>query len=218
MLSRIRRTLALVAFAGVFAIGVVGTNPPKPAEADFSYTQWSPLFGILGAPDICAFGGCILLGSFGSELNSVSQLYNQIQQAKMEVQNLKSGPLGALGGMGVGDPVSGNLLQTIMTQVGNASRQNQALTCSNALQSSAPNNRTDLLSLFGVQRGSGVGNLASNQISAVVMQKLAGELEEQNQCKAAEVQAQQANVEKAYYNMADEFDLNSAPTAGFLLY
>jgi hypothetical protein len=217
MFMRMFRTFGAVALSAAFALGSIGSTAPTPALADFNYTQYSSLFGILAAPDFCAFGGCVLLGSFGTELNTYSQIMNQVQQAEMQVQDLQSGPLGRLGGMGVGDPVSGGMLGRILGQVASGARTNQSLTCSNALQTSGTGNRTDLLSLFGVQQGSGVGNLSSNQISSVVMQKIAGAMEAQNQCKAAEAQSQQANVERSYYNAADELDLNGPTDMGWML-
>jgi len=209
------RLVAMVAAAALMC--GLGVSTARPALADFNYTSYGPLMGMFPTPDICSFGNCIYLGALRTQLNTYSQIMNQIQQAQMSVQNLKSGPLGRLGGMGVGDPVSGNLLQSILQRVGGARTTNASTACQATVSGAGAGNRVDLMSLFGVQQGSGVGNLASGQITSVVLQKVAGEIEAQNQCKAAEAVQTQANVQKAYYNGYDEMDLNGAPDAGWML-
>jgi hypothetical protein len=212
MVTRLRAFFVAALLASTIAIGGAA---PKPALADGTFNPASPLIALF--PDICSlFASCITFTD-STAINGMNNVLNQVQQGAMQLQELKSGPLGMLGGMGVRDPVSGNLLQSLLQNIARARTTNASMACNNSVGTAGAGNRTDLLSLFGVQRGSGIGNLSSGQITSVVEQKIAGEVEASNQCKAAEAVQQQANIQKSYYNMYDEMDLNGAPDAGWAL-
>ncbi len=211
MVKRVRPFFIAAVLATTVAVGGV----PKPAFADGSFNPANPLVALF--PDICSLVGSCITFTDSTAINQLNNVLNQVQQGAMQLQELKSGPLGRLGSMGVQDPVSGNMLQSLLENMARARTTNASMACNNSVGTAGAGNRTDLLSIFGVQQGSGVGNLSSGQITSVVAQKIAGEIEAGNQCKAAEAVQQQANIQKSYYNMYDEMDLNGPADAGWAL-
>jgi hypothetical protein len=213
IVRRFRRALV----ASMLAVGLASSSlatSSAPALADANYNPSNPLLALF--PDICTlFASCITFTD-STAINGMNGVINQIQEGLMHVQDLKSGPLGALGGLGVGDPVGGNLLGTILGRRAIASQVMMGNSCNNTVATAGAGNRTDLLSLFGVQQAFGIGHLSAAQIASVVEQKIASTNEARNQCAAAESISRQASVQQSYYNLGSELDLGAAPDAGWI--
>lgn len=203
-----KKLAASIVIALVLAGGSV-----KPARADWTGYNPTPGFQLLQfAPDICAFGGCILLSQYSTAWNEYNQVMNDIQQGQMAVQNLRSG-ISRLGN--VGDPSGANVLGQLLAVRTQANPTQTATVMNLELAQASQANQADIAQLLRAMQTVGTGTLAAQQISGVVLQKIAASMETRNQIQAAQEMQTAANIQQSYANLGSAFDLNGAPTAGW---
>lgn len=206
-MKRLFRTLAM---SSAFVVSLVGAST-APASADWPAFIPLPTVPPIPDPGSCTpYVGCRF--TLTTNLNNIINGYDQISQAKMMVQNLKTG-ISRLGGMR--DPSMNQLSQLLSNAKGQSAAQNVGDAEAAAYEQNQASAQNDEQQLSNDVQQNGDSVVAAEQYNFVELQQIRGEMTAMNRMAVAQKVQTGANTAQTYRNLNELMDLNGPADMGW---